>query len=212
MPKRAPTGPVRAKTGNLDSGTLLWRVHSSSRGALQLNPTVPAPDAGGRFDTDDGSYSYLYLGDSVHAAVAETFVRALPLDGAPRIFRARKLVGRAISQVEVVDTVPVALLHGSRLNHVGQDTWLTKCDPVDYPLTRAWARCVLEGTPAAQGIAYRCRNDEDRFAYLLVVRGAPVPCDFPGLKETGARLELDSDDGRELLNAVLPAYNAVLAY
>ncbi|MHA4853848.1 RES family NAD+ phosphorylase [Rhodococcus sp. MSC1_016] len=203
---------MTAHVGSLTAGTKLWRIHSADpdRDVLTLNPT-PAGAGGGRFDSSDGSYHYSYFGEDISTCIAETYCRSLPLDDhVPRILRKAKLAGRVLSQVTVTDDVPVALVHGSHLAAIGQDTWLTKCDPVDYRTTRHWAASILHGTAGVLGIKYRARNDEDRFSVVMTIK----PNAGVELHELMAvsrdPIKLDDRAGLELVRSHLAQYNATL--
>ncbi len=181
-----------------------------NRGALTLNPT-PAGAAGGRFDSADGSYHYSYFGEDISTCIAETYCRSLPLDDhLPRILRKAKLAGRVLSQVTVTDDVPVALVHGSHLAAIGQDTWLTKCDPVDYRTTRDWAAAILHGTDGVLGIKYRARNDEDKFSVVMAIK-PNAGVGLPDLMTVSrGPIVLDDRAGLELVRSHLAKYNATL--
>ncbi|KXX54189.1 RES domain-containing protein, partial [Rhodococcus sp. LB1] len=143
--------------------------------------------------------------------IAETYCRSLPLDDhIPRILRKAKLAGRVLSQVTVTDDAPVALVHGSHLAAIGQDTWLTKCDPVDYRTTRDWAASILHGTDGVLGIKYRARNDEDRFSVVMTIK----PNAGVGLHDLMAvsrgPIVLDDRAGVELVRSHLAKYNATV--
>ena len=103
-----------------------------------------------------------------------------------------------------------SLVHGSHLAAIGQDTWLTKCDPVDYRITRDWAASVLRGTGGVLGIRYRARNDEDRFSVVMTIN----PTAGVGLHDlmTVSRgpIMLDDRAGLELVRSHLAQYNATL--
>ncbi|GAF47507.1 RES family NAD+ phosphorylase [Rhodococcus wratislaviensis] len=126
-----------------------------------------------------------------------------------RILRKTKLAGRVLSQVTVTDDVPVTLVHGSHLAAIGQDTWLTKCDPVDYRTTRDWAASILdETTKGVVGIKYRARNDEDKFSVVMTIK----PNVGVGLHDLMAvsrgPIKLDDRAGLELVRSHLATYNA----
>lgn len=203
---------MAAHVGTLAAGTRLWRIHSGApdRGALTLNQT-PAGAGGGRFHSSDGSYHYSYFGEDISTCIAETYCRSLPLDDrVPRILRRAKLSGRVLSQVTVTDDVLVALVHGSHLATIGQDTWLTKCDPVDYGTTRDWATAILRGTDGILGLKYRARNDEDKFSVVMTI-GADTGvglCDLMTVSQ--GPITLDDRAGLELVRSHLAKYNATV--
>ena len=205
-PVACPGLPV-AET--LPEGSLLWRVHPADRAATSMNPT-PRPTAlrGGRFDSLDGSYAYLYAGRDERAALAETICRDLPLDGRPRLLPRAGLTARVLSQLRVTGSILLVRMHGSALAQLGQDTWVTKSDARDYVSTRLWAAAVRSWAPQCAGFGYRCRHDEDRQACVLFT--APEVTDHPKLEETGLHLPLDEPMGLALSRQVLAEHNAAL--
>ncbi|MGW4335754.1 hypothetical protein ACWEK5_23490 [Rhodococcus koreensis] len=120
------------------------------------------------------------------------------------------MAGRVPSQVTVTDGVPVALAHRLHLAAIGQDTWLTKCDPVDYRITRDWAASILDGTAGVLGIKYRARNDEDRFSVVMTI----MPNAGVGLHDLMAvsrgPIALDDRAEVELVRSHLTTCNATL--
>jgi len=212
VPRRAPPdqcpGPLRFIT--IRRGTRLWRVHAAHRAATTMNSTPhPHASSGGRFDSLDGSCAYLYAGGSIQAAVAETLTRDLPLDGTPRLLPRSALAHRRLSELQVNRALRLVALHGPGLAAVGQDTWLTKCEARDYPLTRRWAAAIRRWAPQAVGFVYRCRHDEDEFAYVFFA--PPDVSECPFLSATGTRVDLDTPVGHLLVRAVLTRYHATLA-
>jgi hypothetical protein len=164
---------------------------------------------GGRFDSPDGSYAYLYVGVDPQAAIAEVLCRDLPFDGTPRLLPRIALAGRMLSRIEVTTGIRVVRLHGADLTQVGQDLWLTKSEPYDYPMTQAWAAAILRWVPKAGGLEYRCRHDEDRRAWCLVT--PPDVATHPRLRATGRPLALGSPLGVVAVRAVLARHNAALS-
>lgn len=201
-----------ARTGTLAAGTTAWRVHTTRYVANQMNPTPqPTVDRGGRFDSYDGSYAYLYIADSPEAAIAETLCRDLPLEPFQnRIVPNRTVSGRVLTQLTVTEGIVVAALHGPAVSAIGQGLWLTKCDAADYYLTRQWAAAVFAADPAARGLAYRPRHDEDRMAWMLATD--PTTTIHPALAVEGASLPLDRGLGKELVAQVLAAHSATLSH
>jgi len=196
---------------NLMPGAELWRIHSTDRTATAMNPRAqPTARRGGRFDSLTGDYAYLYLGDSPEAAIAETLCRDLPLPGpGARLVPAAKLAGRVLSRVRVTAPIPLVTAHGGpALSQLGQDTWLNKCEPNKYVLTRRWAAAIAGWAPEAAGLAYRCRHDEDSLAWMLST--APNRLEHPSLAVGGVRIALDEPLGRSLVRLVLTQFNAGL--
>lgn len=212
MPAAPPPTDLSGKPVlvTLSRGTELWRIHSARYAAHLVNrtpqPTVPG---GARFDSLTGDYAYTYLGDSPEAAVAETLCRDLAVTGSPRLVPRARIAGRVLSRLTVTTDVTVIALHGPHLSAVGQDTWLAKSDPADYLHTRTWVRALFAAAPAAAGLVYRCRHNEDQFAWMLTTD--PANPSHPALEIVGASLDLHSPAGLVLVERILAHYNATLA-
>lgn len=199
-----------AHTETLAAATRAWRIHSTRHGATATNLTIPKSGRGGRFDSEDGSYGYIYVGDSPDAAVAETLCRDLRLDDTERVVPKVLLRDKVLTELEVRADITVAALHGPHLAAVGQDTWLTKSEADTYPHTRRWAAAILGATPTATGLAYRCRHNEDRIAWMLTT--PPTVTSHPHLGEVpGTALPLDTTAGRSLVARILDDHSAVLS-
>lgn len=192
------------------AGTSVWRIHGATRGAADLNPTPrPRVRAGGRFDSLDGTYSYLYIGDSPAAAVAETLCRNLPVDQSPRLIPRAQITGRVLSELHTTRTVRVVDLTGTGATRINAGVWLTKCDPSGYLHTRRWAAAILAANPGIDGVQYRPRHDENTLAWMLT--GSPGTPRHPAVAAVGGVIALDSADGHYLLGTLLTAHNAALA-
>jgi hypothetical protein len=144
----------------------LWRVHSDALEPGQFNPTIPTRFSGGRFDSPDGRYAYLYAGSDTIAAVAETLLRDRPPSGAFLVPR-KRVEGKRSSRLSRVRELSIVVLHGSGLTAIHQTAELTSLGPADYAACRAWARALRADAPAACGFEWRPRHDNDRFAYLF---------------------------------------------
>ncbi len=170
----------------MPAGTSVFRIHTTGRDPAGLNHTArPSRISGGRFDSDDGSYGYIYLGDSPATAIAETLCRDLPLTGQARLVPWTQIARRALTRLTVVRDVSVLSLHGPALTQVGAPLALTKSGAEEYETTRAWAKALRRWVPQAEGFAYRPRHDEDGLALVLLVEALevadePVPLTEPG--------------------------------
>lgn len=195
MPKQAPptrfTGsPV---TFTLQAGTILSRLHRSSFGGADFNPT--ASDVlfgGGRFDsTPLDPYEYLYAGESHVTAIAEGLLRDVAADDRGYRFLPKRVwSGRRVSCIETVAELQlVSLRSGQDLGAIGADTWLTTSDPDDYPQTRAWAHWLRNECPSAAGLAWLSKREPgatsyvffgDRCPAVFTLGAPPIPggCDF----------------------------------
>ncbi len=170
-----PEPPVRKPRGRtvlrvLPAGTSVFRIHTAGREPAALNHTArPSRISGGRFDSDDGSYGDIYVGDSPATAIAETLCRDLPLSGAARLVPWTRIAGRALTRLTVVRDVKVLSLHGPALTQVSAPLALTKSGAQSYETTRAWANALRRWVPRAEGFAYRPRHDEDGLTWVLFV-------------------------------------------
>ncbi len=183
----------------LPAGTTLTRIHSTSFGVTQFNPTVARSDLlGGRFDATPGNeYAFLYAAEGDATAISEALLRDLPIDeyGARLLPRAR-LSRLSISWLRTtLDLELVSLRSGRDLAAVGQDTWLTASPAAEYVMTRRWASAVRGWAPRAGGLTWRSHREPEGFAYVFfddrcpegcfeeVTDGLPVP---PGDRNLGA--------------------------
>jgi hypothetical protein len=197
-------------TITLSAGSVLYRVHDKAYSAAQFNPNLTHRFyGGGRFDgTADDPYPYLYAGETVDVAVAETLLRDLPIDqnGLFRLSR-RRIRNRRISAVVTTQDVRLVMLCSLRdLMQVAQDTWLTTCDPRDYAQSRHWGHWIRQYAPDAAGYVWMSRRDPTLRSYVLfgdrtpggfldehddpaVPRGDAADFDTPrGLRELKRRL------------------------
>ena len=182
--------PVAAESIELSAGSRLWRIHSDDFAAGSFNRTVPGPHRGGRFDSYDGSYAYLYAGADTTAAVAETLLRDRPPSGHTFRIPAARLYAIRLSSLVVRHDLTLVRLHGSGLSAIGQDAWLTSCGADEYGRTRQWAAALRAWAPWAQGLEWRARHDDDRLAYVFFEDrcsdagfgvATTYACDRPGL-------------------------------
>lgn len=196
----------------VSAGTLLRRVHGTFD-ADAFNPTAqPTRLDGGRFDSLDGSYAYIYLGYDDEAALAETVARDLPLDGSARLVPRRRISGRRITTVEVIRDLKVLVLHGPALSQVGAGLWLTKSEADQYERTRAWAAWLLGELPGIDGFVYRCRHDEDRLALVLFdeTPGGRFARAAGALRAHPDTVPIDSGDGLFDVERLLADHNAAV--
>jgi len=174
-----------------------------------LTPTArPRVRVGGRFDSLDGSYAYLYVGDSPGAAVAETLCRNLPVDQSPRLIPQVKIARRKLSELRTTRIVQVVDLTGTGASRINAGAWLSKCDPSGHLHTRRWVAAILAANPDTDGVQYHPRHDENALAWMLA--DEPAAHIHPAVTAVGGVIALDSADGHCLLGAILTAHNAAL--
>ncbi len=176
MPATEPPAecPGRPVTTNVPPGTVLFRVHRDARRPYEFNPTVrrPAgpedPVEGGRFDSDDGSYAYLYAAFTEEGAFAEKFARDLDYTmSGPRPLPRARFAGMVVSAVFVQRDLQVVETQAAAAQQLGQDDWLTMCDEGGYPLTRRWARAIRRWAPGSDGLEWRSKRDPDQRVLVL---------------------------------------------
>jgi len=215
MPPLAYTGAPALTV--LPARTVLFRVH---RAALPADAFNDKPRhryyGGGRFDaTDDDHYPYLYAGESIEVAVAETLLRDLPLSHTGiRQLPLAAIQGRRISAViTTTDLTMVSLRTAVDLAAVCQDSWLTTCDPCCYAQSRHWAHWIRARAPAAAGFTWMSRREPTQQAFILFGDRTPpgpitttadhkLPC---GTAEFGTPL------GLYALRCRLATYNVALS-
>ena len=181
MPATEPPAecPGRPVTTIVPPGTVLFRVHRDARRPYEFNPTVRRPTGpedpveGGRFDSDDGSYAYLYAAFTEEGAFAESFARDLDytLPG-PRPLPRARVAGMVVSAVFVQRDLQVVETQAAAAQQLGQDDWLTTCDEGGYPLTRRWARAIRRWAPGSDGLEWRSKRDPTQ--RVLVLWGDPA--------------------------------------
>ncbi len=181
MPATEPPaeGPGRPVTTKVPAGSLLFRVHRDTRRPYEFNPTVrraAGPEdvvEGGRFDSDDGSYAYLYAAFTEEGAFAESFARDLDYTLAgPRPLPRARVAGMVVSTIFVVRDLELVETQAAAAQQLGQDDWLTTSDEGAYPLTRRWARAIRGWVPSSDGLEWRSKRDPNQ--RVLVLWGDPA--------------------------------------
>ena len=170
--------PGRPVTTKVPAGTVLFRIHRDTRRPYEFNPTVRRPAGpedvveGGRFDSDDGSYAYLYAAFTEEGAFAECFARDLDYTRAgPRPLPRARVAGMVVSAVFVERDLELVETQAAAAQQLGQDDWLTTSDEGAYPLTRRWARAIRGWVPRCDGLEWRSKRDPGQ--RVLVLWGDP---------------------------------------
>jgi hypothetical protein len=202
----------------LPAGTVLFRVHQTAFPPASFNSSPSHRYyGGGRFDaTGDDRYPYLYAGESVGVAIAETLLRDLPFDDTGiRQLPLAKISGRRISAVRMVaDLDVVSLRSAADLGAVAQDPWLTTCAPSDYAQSRHWAHWIRSHAPAAAGYVWMSRREPTQQAFVLFGdRGAAdaITAVTDPRVPPGDEAEFDTPMGRLALRRRLTAYGVALS-
>lgn len=201
----------------LAAGTVLFRIHASSRPA-DVFRTVPSHRyyGGGRFDaTADDEYPFIYAGESIEVAIAETLLRDLPFDATGVLqLPLVKVRGRRISAVATtLSCALVSLRSASDLAAVSQDPWLTTCDPSFYAQSRHWAHWIRRQAPTAAGYVWMSRREPTQRAFIFFGDRLPsgaIASVSDARLPPGVEAVLDSSQGRRALRRRLAVYNVAL--
>lgn len=202
----------------LPASTVLYRVHLAAYPAHAFNP-MPAHRyyGGGRFDaTDDDRYPYLYAGESLEVAITEMLLRDLPCDATgTRHLPLSAIKGRRISTVITnTDLDLVSLRTAADLGAVGQDAWLTTCEPASYAQSRYWAHWIRERAPTAAGLVWMSHREPTQEAVVFFGDRTPstaiTTTTTPALPP-GTEAQFDTPRGRRALKRLLATYNVVLS-
>lgn len=190
------------------TGTTFWRVHSEDRDANAFNP-IPRPATaagtvveGGRFDSLDGSYAYLYAAGSVEGAFAESFARNLDYTrSGPRPLPFSRIAKKIVSEITVSRDVNLVKCFADGAEQIGQDTWLTTCDEGDYPVTREWAASVRRWWAGADGLAWKSRREPavDVMVLWCDTAAAAYGCGIVAVDSGAQALKLAHGPGRYAL-------------
>jgi len=186
--------PQQLPTILIPSGTKLMRIHARGRHPLWFGPArggVPV----NRFDDPRAEFQVCYLGATIEACFAETFLRNPPV----RILAVGDLARRVVTTIEVRRALHVAALYGPGLARLGATAELTGGG--DYPLSRAWSRALWAHENHPDGIAYRSRHDDSALSVALFGRARGA------LEVLGARSLVDNP---QLLAELLGRYGLAL--
>lgn len=172
MPNRKPYSrcPGSPLYKALYAGDMLYRLHRDRFNGNQFNfAKAESPYEGGRFDSFDGSYGYLYAGDTPEVCFDETLLRDKPGDDAGvRTIPRRDVKDRLLSKLVLGhETRVLDLSCTDGLVAMGQDQWLTESDADYYPHTRVWAGAMREWAPDAAGFVWRARHNRDDLSYIF---------------------------------------------
>jgi hypothetical protein len=138
---KAPPSPFDPEIETLAAGHLLYRVFTTSRTAVEFNPGVGGPTRFCFFGQP--AVPIMYAADTEDAAVAETLLHNIPVDGGllPYDDYSRK----ALARLKVTRDVRLAALYGlglRRLEVAPED--VTSSPASTYADTVRWAEAAHE--------------------------------------------------------------------
>src|SRR5258708_16437804 len=139
------------------------RIHSRSREPLWFGPAPGSPPVN-RFDDPEGKFHTCYLGTTLEACFAETFLRNPPV----RLLSLEDLQVRSIATVRLERAVRLVSLHGPGLARVGVTAEVANGS--SYPASQVLARSLWEHPGSPDGIAYHSRHDDSAVCIALFDR------------------------------------------
>lgn len=159
-----PPKPFKPKTATLSVGTQLYRVFTAANGrtALTFNPGFGAPTRFAFFG--DPVVPVLYAAATGEAAVAETLLHDIPVDGG--LLPYDKYAGTVMARLTVTRPITVGVLHGLGLRQLKVTAAdITGSGADSYPHTVAWAQAAHEA--GLDGLVWMSRLCNDAKAYVF---------------------------------------------
>jgi hypothetical protein len=159
----------------IPAGTRLYRIYPADA-TYAANSFNPKPrrlghPKQGRFEPTIRTLGgYLYASPSLAGAVAEGILRNVNIP-ASGIVRRSWLLNKHIAYLDVHEDIEVASLYGPHTASLNLDSSFLCCDWAGYSETRRVGTKILRRTPAARGIRYRCRSNDNETSLMLVERG-----------------------------------------
>lgn len=181
----------------------LWRVHAGRYAPEQFHP---GGSGNARFspitDSRGKAIPTLYAASSLAAALMETVFHDVPTPAGDYILDLARIEEQAICVSKVQPRRPLLLIDLSTLGL--QRLGLRRGDLIDtpvraYPLTRDWATWFHQACPAAHGLIWTSRKDDNAKAILLY--GDRVPA--KGLKVVQSAQALIGEWQEVLLDVAL---------
>ena len=155
--------PERLPLEKVPAGTRLIRLHGQPRGPLWFGPAAGCLPVN-RFDDPLGSFRVCYLGTTVEACFAETFLRNPPV----RILSLSDLGRRSLAIVEVRKELRIVPLHGPALAQLGVTA--EAASGSKYDTSRCWSHALWNHANRPDGIVYRSRHDDSALSIALFDR------------------------------------------
>jgi hypothetical protein len=161
---------------SLDATLVTWggglkfhRVHDLAFGGSEFNTSIKG-DA--RFSpiTDDAGVVIptLYAGTTLDCALMETIFHDLPFKAGFKPFSKLKMDGRVHSVLNPTADLLLIDLSTVALHKLGvKRTQLIDTTKAHYPATRRWAQALYTQFPAAQGLRWTSRQDDQAHAVML---------------------------------------------
>lgn len=219
MPDIAPPAdcPGTPVIQSLPEGQALVRAHDQSWHPAAFNPTPrPAPRhgepvRGGRFDSVDGAYAYLYAGLSHKAAFAESFGRDLDYTTpGPRPLPRFRWGTKTVTVCVTNRPLRLVYMQAGGAQQLGQDDWLIRSDEDGYPRCRQWAAAIRKWAPDADGLTWRSKRDPNEQVVVLWGDPATAATGCGLVSATPGTYPLDHGTSKELLEEFLTDWRLYL--
>ena len=158
-----PPHPFEPRTGAIDAGDVLYRVHHNHYRPNEFNP---GPRGAGRFHFfGDPLVPALYLAETREAALAETLLRNIPVDK-PAPLRRHTYENSVLAGLQIGRQLRIAEFFGLGLRTLGiEATQLTDTPMDNYPQARKWAQAAHAA--GYDGIGWMSKRDNSARSYML---------------------------------------------
>lgn len=154
----------------MPAGTELYRVHPARYPADAFHPGAGTAAPVARFSFFGApTVPALYAADSVDAAISETLLRDVPVDGGPLPLEAVDY--RVLSRVVTTRELDLLQLHGNGFRRLGvSPNQVTLTSPRLYPQTVEWGQAAHAA--GLDGVVWMSRHHNSSRAYVLYYPGS----------------------------------------
>jgi RES domain len=159
---KGPPTPFKPDFEAVSAGHLLYRVFTNVRPSTDFNPGVGAATRFGFFGKP--VVPIMYAADTEEAAVAETLLHDIPVEGGDLPYD--QYAQKALARLEVTRDLRLAVLHGvglRRLKAAPED--VTSSPASTYPTTVKWAE--LAHRIGVDGMVWMSRLCNNSKAYVF---------------------------------------------
>lgn len=155
--------PERLPIDLAKEGASWQRIHKRDRDPLWFGPREGRPPIG-RFDDPDRVFRVCYLGTTMAACFAESFLRTPPV----RTIALAELKAKSITTIVARRALRLVRLYGPGLARIGATAEISSGS--SYNASQLWSRAIWEHSETPDGITYRCRHDDSALCVALYDR------------------------------------------
>lgn len=167
----------RAELVDLPAGTRIHRFHAAAYDPIYFDKGIT-----GRLNAPAGQYGVLYAARDIYGAFAETFLRTPGANLIPPDL----LDAKAHSEVTVTSALSFVKLSGAGLGRLGATAEVTH-GGLPYDVSQEWSAAIHQAFPAAAGIAYTARHDDEELCFAIFDRVAHA------VRAVTTEVDLDAD-------------------